>query len=151
VDEACSGGEVRAALTPHPRTQPTGRSGAEPHSGGTLCERGKERRSIRRCRVAAGLNPNCLADPSGSARNVLCAARGPLARHWYGTQGSPRIVRRIRYHDTLEFAIQPAVAKEIFQFLVLLGNPGQVTSYLIPKLGDSGSAMAFRNCLGVQR
>jgi hypothetical protein len=88
---------------------------------------------------------------SGSARNVLCAARRPLARHWYGTHGSPRIVRRIRYHDTMEFAIQPAGATEIFQFSVPLGNPGQVTSYLIPKLGDSGSAVAFRNCLGVQR
>jgi hypothetical protein len=88
---------------------------------------------------------------SGSAHNVLCAARGPLARSWYGTQEAPRIVRRIRYHDTLEFAIQPVGSTEIFQFMVPLATPGQVTRYNVPELGDSISAMAFKHCLGVHR
>jgi hypothetical protein len=88
---------------------------------------------------------------SGSARNVLCAARGPLARHWHGTQGSPRIVRRIRYKDTLEFAVQPVGTAESFQFVVPLANPRQVDRYTIPKLDDSVSAIAFWHCLGIHR
>jgi hypothetical protein len=88
---------------------------------------------------------------SGSAHNVLCAARGPLARHWYGTQDAPGIMSRIRYKDTLEFAVQPVGTAVSFQFVVPLANPGRVERYTVPKLDDSVSAIAFWHCLGIQR
>ena len=88
---------------------------------------------------------------SGSARNVLCAARGPLAKHRSGTHESPRIVRRTRFHNTLDFTVQPPGATEVFQFSILLRNPGRVTGYTMPRFGDSATALRFWDCVGVQR
>jgi type IV secretory pathway TraG/TraD family ATPase VirD4 len=88
---------------------------------------------------------------SKSAHNVLCAARGPLARHWYGAKGAPRIVNRIRYKDTLEFAVRPPGTAKSFEFVIPLANPGRVDRYTVPKLDDSVSAIAFWHCLGIQR
>jgi hypothetical protein len=88
---------------------------------------------------------------SRSAHNVLCAARGPLGRHWKGTQSAPRIMRHTRYKDTLEFAVQPEGAAESFEFVIPLANPGLVARYTVPSLGDSVSAIAFWHCLGIQR
>jgi hypothetical protein len=87
---------------------------------------------------------------SGSATNVLCAARGPLAIHWRGSTTPPRVVRRVRYHDTLQFTVQPSDATEAFVFALALGMPLRVQSYRVPDLGDSASALAFWACVGVR-